>query len=224
MKMVPLSVQKRSPEARAAALRQEGIVPCVLYGNDTESTSLQVDHGPLYKAYVKAGESTLVELDTGEQKVPTLFHAVDLHPVSDKILHVDFYAVDMKKEVEAKVPVEFVGEAPAVKELGGVLVMTFDHVTVRCLPTKLPHNLEVDISGIAEFGDHVTVANLNVEEGVEILEEEDTVLASAQEPRQAEPEPTEETEEGTEGEAKAEGDGEGEKKEGEGGDDAQKES
>lgn len=209
MDMVPLSAQARVSDKTSKQLRRDDTVPCVLYGNKMENTSLQCTHKLLLQAYRKAGESTLVELEIADgKKLPVLFHQVDLHPVSGNILHVDFFAVNMKKEIEAKVPVHWIGEAPAVKELGGVLVANIDHVTVRCLPVNLPHELTVDIGKIAEFGDAVTVADIQVPEGVIILEEPDQVIAAAQEPRQAEEEPATTAEDETEtegGDKKSEG-------------------
>jgi large subunit ribosomal protein L25 len=172
-----------------------------LYGNDVENTQLQCDHKELLKTYAQAGESTLVELDIAGKKVPVLIHAIDFAPVSDRITHVDFYAVNMKKEVEAHVPMHFDGESPAVKELGGVLVHSLDHIWVRCLPANLPHELHADISSLKEFGDQLTIADIKVPAGVTINEESDQVIASVQEPRRIEEETPAEPAEGAEGAA-----------------------
>ena len=220
MEMVSLSVQARTKDASPKQLRKDSVVPCILYGNDTENMPVQCEHNELMRAYMKAGESTLVELEAGGKKIPVLFHSIDFHPVSERITHVDFYAVDMKKEIEAKVPVHTIGEAPAVKDLGGVLVTALDHVTVKCLPSNLPHALEVDISSMEEFGDQVLVSAIKLPENVIIMENEDQVIANVQEPRRiAVEEVATEGEEGEEGEA-AEGDG-GEAEGGEGGEAAE---
>jgi len=225
---VALTVTARSPEQVAKHLRKDGQVPCVLYGNDVENISLQCTHGEILKAYADAGKSTLVELDTGSKKVPALFHEIEFDPVSDKIIHVDFYAVDMKKEIEAQVPIKHEGEAPAVKELGGILITPRDHVTVKCLPTALPHEILVNIEKLEEFGSALTVADLQIPDGVAVSEDPETVIATVQEPRKEEeiiPEPVE-GEEGAEGSAEGEGaegaEGEGEKAEGEGGGEGEK--
>lgn len=137
------------------------------------------------KAYTKAGESSLVELDLGGKKVPVLFHDVTFDPVSDAIAHVDFFAVDMKKEVEADVSILFEGESPAVKE-GAILVTALDSITVRCLPKNLPHNLPIDLSKLVEMGSQLTVADITVPPDVTLLVEPDAVIAIAQEPREEE--------------------------------------
>ena len=104
MDMVSLSAQARKTDITPKNLRKEGNVPVVLYGNDTEHLDLQCEVREIMKAYAQAGGSTLVDLDANGSKVPSLFHAVDFDPVSDKIIHVDFYAVDMKKEIDTDEP------------------------------------------------------------------------------------------------------------------------
>jgi len=194
MDKVALSASARSADSSVKHLRKQGQIPGVVYGNKTENTSIQCEEVSLMKAYVKAGESTLVDLDIGGKKVPVLFHEIEFDPVSDRMIHVDFYAVDMNKEVEAEVQIHFEGESDAVKE-GGILVTALDHVEVRCLPANLPHDFKVELSKLKAFGDSITVADLSIPQGVEILTEPDAVIAVVQEPRAEEvaaPTPTEE--------------------------------
>lgn len=211
MDIIPLAVAPKNTDITPRAMRREGVVPCVVYGNEVANTAFSVEHNELYRVYAKAGESTLVELDIEGKKIPVLFHQLQFDPVSDKITHVDFYAVNMKKEVDASIPVHFEGDAPAVDEKGGILVTSHDHVTVTCLPTNLPHSLQVDISSMVEFGDQVTVADIKVPSGVTIMDDTETVLASVQEPRKEEVEEAPAEGEGAE-KAAAEGGSEGEEK------------
>ncbi len=162
-------------------------MPAVVYGN-VENTQVECDENVLLKAYIQAGESTLVELDIAGKKVPVLFHTVEFDPVSDRLAHVDFYAVNMKEELETSVQVRFEDEAPAVKELSAIIVTALDTVTVRCLPSNLPHDLPVSLSKLVDFDSTLTVADIKVPQGVTILEEPDTVLAIAQQPREEEKE------------------------------------
>jgi len=194
----------------AKVLRRESIVPGVVYGNEAENTSIQCDYSEIYKAYVQAGGSTIVDLDIDGKKVPSLFHDLSFDPVSDRIIHVDFYAVNMKKEIEAQIPLEFIDESEAVKTLNGVLITTNDHVTVHCLPANLPHALHISLSSLKEFGDALHASDILPMDGVQIMDEPDTMIATVQEPRAA----VEEVQE----EAAATEDEEGEKKEGEEGD------
>jgi large subunit ribosomal protein L25 len=182
MDMVTLSTATRSTDISARQLRRTGVVPCIVYGNKTENVTFQCEIVALTKAYTKAGESTLVELDLGGKKLPVLFHEVKFDPMSDVISHVDFYAVDMNKEVEADVAILFEGESAAVKE-GGILVTTLDSITVRCLPKNLPHNLPIDLSKLVDMESQLTVADIAVPAGVTLLSEPDAVIAIVQEPR-----------------------------------------
>lgn len=182
MKIISLQTEAIK-EAKAKNVRAAGKVPCVVYGNDVDHTQFACDYSELYRTYAKAGESNLVELDIAGKKVPVLFYELQFEPVSDAIIHVDFFAVDMKKEIEARVPVHFSGESNAVKDLGGVLVTVMDHVLVKCLPTALPSYLEVNIAKIESFNDAVTVADIVLPAGVTISDDADSMLATVQEPR-----------------------------------------
>ncbi len=182
MDMVRLSTASRDSSVTSRQARRGGQVPCVVYGNNVENESFQCEVVALTKAYTKAGESTLVELDVNGKKLPVLFHEVAFDPMTDLISHVDFYAVDMNKEVETDVAIHFEDDAPAVKE-GGILVTTLDAVTVRCLPKNLPHNLPVSLSSLVAMDSQLTVAAIKAPAGVTILAEPDTVVALIQEPR-----------------------------------------
>lgn len=186
MDIISLTVAPRTAEHDTRVLRRESKVPCNVYGNDMKATSLSADHNEIYKVYSQAGESTLVELTIDGKKVPVLFHELQFDPVSDRITHVDFYAVNMKKEIDANIPVHIVGKSPAIADLGGILVMGHDHVKVMCLPANLPHALEVDISSIVEFDQHVSVKDIKVPTGVRIVDDADVVICSVQEPRKEE--------------------------------------
>lgn len=178
-----LSASARDSATKAGALRRSGRVPGVVYGFKTETTSFDCDEAAVTRAYAKAGENTLVELDLAGKKTPVLFHGVQVHPVTDRVIHVDFFAVDLTKEIEVPVPVHIEGEAPAVKNVAGILVTPLDHVTVRCLPTALPKEFKLDVSSLTDLQSTLTVAALKVPAGVTILEEPDTMLALIQEKR-----------------------------------------
>ncbi len=185
MDMVSLKAAARDLKAKPKQLRRGGQVPCNVYGHEVQMT-VQCAEQELHNAFRKAGESTLVELDVAGKKIPVLFKSVDFDPVSDREIHVDFYAVDMKKEIETVVPVRFEGEAPAIKTLGGILVISHDHVKVRCLPADLPRSLVVSVSGLEAFHASVSVKDLQVPKGVKVQDGVDTVLATIQEPRAVE--------------------------------------
>lgn len=186
MEMVALQAQARDLSVAANKLRKEKKVPCIVYGHEVKNLSVSCDLVALHKAFVKAGESTLIELDVDGKKLPVLLKDIDFHPVSGQEIHADFYVVNMKEEIETPVPVKLVGDAPAIKDLGGILVTPMSEVTVRCLPSDLPHELELSIAGLVQFGDSASVKDIKLPKGVIIMEGPDTVLATIQEPRKEE--------------------------------------
>ncbi|HVW66288.1 MAG TPA: 50S ribosomal protein L25 [Candidatus Peribacteraceae bacterium] len=201
---IPLKAAARPKDTHAGQLRRSGQVPGVVYGN-TDNTLFSIEEIALKKAYTKAGESTLVELDIEGKTIPVLFQSVDFDPVSDRMIHVDFYAVDMKKEVEAEVHIRFENESPAVKESGAILVTALHEVTVSALPANLPHDIALDLSKLVEMEGTLTVADLIAPQGVTILDDPETVIVIAQEPREEEPETPPPAAEGAEGAPVAEG-------------------
>ncbi len=186
MDMIPLTATARDLTVKPNVLRRANQVPCVVYGSVDKNLVIQCEEKSLHKAFVKAGESSLLELDVGSKKIPVLIKAITFDPVTDRETHVDFYAVNMKEEIEAPVRVHVTGESLAVKAEGGVLVMTHDTVHVRCLPADLPRELTIDISVLAAFGDAVTVKDIKLPKGVSITESPDTMVATVQEPRKEE--------------------------------------
>lgn len=186
MDMITLSATARDEKLKPKALRRSMQVPCVVYGTVEKTLHLQCDEKLLHKAFIKAGESTLVELDVAGKKVPVLFKEVTFDPITDREMHVDFYAVNMKEEIEAPVPLHVEGESLAVKAEGGVLLLPHATIRVRCLPSDLPHSITIDISVLAAFHDVITVKDLKLPKGVEVMEAPETVLATVQEPRKEE--------------------------------------
>jgi len=185
MEMIALKATARSKGTPNDIRRANG-VPCVLYGNEVKNTSVECVSLEITKAYTKAGANTLVALDIDGKQIPVLFHNLQFDPVSGKITHVDFYAVDLKKEIEAPVPLRFTGEALAVKEFSAVIVTVQNHVTVRCLPTALPRDIEVSLAKLVQVHMVIKVSDLVVPAGVKIQDNPETVLVTAQEQRKEE--------------------------------------
>lgn len=180
-----LTVTKRTETGKALeALRTGGILPAVLYGHDVEPVSLSVNYLDFSRAFKTAGESTLLELVLdGKKPVNVLIHDVATHPISGRFLHIDFYQVNMKEEIETDVPLEFVGESAAVKALSGVLIRSLEEVKIKCLPSNLPHALEVDLARLATFDDAIKVGDIVLPAGVELLDDAETIVATVAAPR-----------------------------------------
>ncbi|MFA7314960.1 MAG: 50S ribosomal protein L25 [Candidatus Magasanikbacteria bacterium] len=172
-----LQAQKRSGR-NADDVRVQGLVPGVVYGPDRESASISVNALELKKIYSEAGESTLIDFTLeGEKLVKVLVQDLQYDPVKGNIVHVDFRQIQMGKEMEATVELEFVGQSLAVKELGGTLSVMKDELDVKCLPENLVTSIEVDISILNTFSDAIYVKDLKLPQGVVSTESADLLLA-----------------------------------------------
>ncbi len=167
---------------KVASLRRSGLVPAVLYGKGQEPISLQVPQKEFKKTFQQAGESTLVYVNVGGKVYPTIIHDVARHPHSNDVIHADFYKVNLDEKIKTNIPVVFVGEAPAVKSLGGIFVRNLNELEVEALPQDLPHELSVDISKLENFGDQILVKDINVGKGVTVMGNADDIVATVQEP------------------------------------------
>jgi len=164
--------------------RKEGLIPAVVYGHKMKSKGLWVNALDFSKLLKKSGESTIIELNVGEDKARNvLIYETQKDPVNGRYIHIDFFHVRMDEEIEKEVELVFVGEAPAVKELGGNLVKSVDEVNVKCLPADLPSEIEVDISVLKTFEDHICIKDLKVSDKVKIEIDPETVIASVAPPR-----------------------------------------
>lgn len=186
-------------------LRKRKRIPGILYGYKMKNQPVECNEQEFHKVFLQAGESTVVDLEINDKKVPVLIHQIALDPVSGSYAHVDFLALDLTKEVSTRVPLRIIGEAPGVKELGGVLVHHRETLTVRCLPKDLPHVIDVGVSNLKNFHDAVTVAALHLPPNVKIEEKPDEILVSLQPPRKEEEELPPPTPEAVAAEAVAEG-------------------
>ena len=182
--MLTLNVEKRDQKASLASIRKAGKMPAVFYGKKEKSTPIMLSYAIFEKTLKDAGESTILHLSGEGIDVDVLIKDVDLNPVTDKPRHADFYAIEKGKKLEIKVPVVFVGVAPAVKDLAGVLVKVMHEIEIEALPKDLPHKIEVDISSLVGFDSVVTIKDIKVPAGVEIKAKPEEVVASVYEPKE----------------------------------------
>jgi large subunit ribosomal protein L25 len=166
-------------------LRSAGAMPAVLYGKGQESLALQIAMKDFEQTLKQAGESTLVYLHVGKTAYPTIIKDVARHPLTGLPMHADFYKVRLDQAIKAKVPVVFVGESPAVKNLGGIFVRNVNELEVQALPADMPHEIEVDITKLAAFGDQVVLKDIKIA-NVKLLGGEDEIIATVQEPKSEE--------------------------------------
>lgn len=168
-------------------LRNSGLVPAVLYGQEQPTTSLSLDAATFTKLYHQVGNTTLINL-TVDKKAPVkvLVHDVQINPVHRSITHVDFYQVNLKEKLRTEIPLSYVGTSDAVEVEGGIFIAVKNEVNVECLPEDLVHEIEVDISSLKAFNDSLHVKDIKAPNGIVILDEADEMLASITEPRSQE--------------------------------------
>ncbi len=184
MDTIKLDVQTRDKAMKARDLLRSGLIPLEYYGSGVENKSFQVDYQDFRRTFRKAGGNTVLDLKVdGKDELSVLIHDVSTHPVTDQITHVDLINVRMDQEIQAKIPLEFVGDAPAVKDEGGTLMTMITEVDVKCLPRDLIHSIEVNVEALVDFNTSISIADLNVPDTVEILNNMEDSVASVAPPR-----------------------------------------
>jgi large subunit ribosomal protein L25 len=172
------AIAGKSRQGNAEALRAEGMVPGVVYGPKSAPVSISVLGVELEKLYRAASESTLIDFTIdGGSSVKVLLQDIQFDPVKRNLTHVDFRQIDMSAPLEVSVEINFVGLAPAVKELGGSLIQQTGSVQVRCLPKDLFSSIELDVSKMNSLDSVICVKDLAFPAGVESLDDADLVVA-----------------------------------------------
>lgn len=187
---INLSAQPRTETGTKAArkLRTEQLVPAVLYGGAKEEpTHLSVPRKEFEKAWNEAGESTVINLTGVNGGKDVLIQDVTVDPIYGAPIHVDFYAVRSDVAVEVEVELVFTGVAPAEKELGGTLIKVMHEIAIEALPKNLPHEIEVDISGLKTFDDQIHVNDIKMPAGVTAVTDGEEVVALVQAAQEEEP-------------------------------------
>ncbi len=177
MKKHTLSAEPRTQVGKTVKLlRKHGKLPATIYGNGLKSQSVTVDTAAFAIVRKEAGETGLIELSVSGKVHPVLIHSVQVHPVTDSLIHVEFHQVNLKEKIHAKVMLEHTGESPAAAQKLGVVMTLHDSIEVEALPTELPEKLHIDLSGLAEVGQDITAANVALPSGVTLITDSTTVL------------------------------------------------
>jgi len=221
-----LTLDAREAHGKAnKRLRRAGLVPGVVFGKGEESTPVQIDAKVFESLYRQAGRTSVVNMHLpGKTGITSgIIKSVQRNPLSGLAIHVDFFLVNLKQEMEIDVPLVFTGEAPAVEETGGTLLHNLSSLHVKALPNDIPQQVVVDVSVLRTLDVAIHVRDLSLNRDlVHVLTDGDTLVATVVPPRiEEEPEPVL-TEEELEAAAAAEGE-EGEGAPAEGGEAAQTE-
>ncbi len=184
MEILKLQAKKRAVTGKQVKkIRQAKNLPAVVYGKGVPNQSVEISAAEFEKTYRAAGESTLIDLSIdGGAPTKVLIQDVQHDPMLNLVTHVDFRQVNMKEKLEVDVALKFVGEAPAVKEQGGILVHSLDEVRVRALPGDLVHEIEIDLSKLKNLNDSVRVKDIVPPKGIELLDRPEDIIVVVNEP------------------------------------------
>ncbi|MGB7876385.1 MAG: 50S ribosomal protein L25 [Anaerolineales bacterium] len=180
MEKVIIPAEKREVIGKKVkVLRREGKLPAIIYGHGIDPISIVLDMRDASRTLAKASSSTLVTIELEDKQYPTLVREKQLDYIRNSIIHVDFLAVSMTEKITATVGVQIVGEAPAVKEFGAILVTGLTELEVECLANDLPERFTVDVSGLTEISSGVYVKDVTPPPNVEILNDPEDVIVVA---------------------------------------------
>jgi large subunit ribosomal protein L25 len=175
-----LEVQPREKTGKNANRRSRtsGKIPAVVYGGGRESVSIEVDRKTLVDTMKgHTGENPIFLLKLGDKERHAMIRHMQVDPVSRQVIHIDFQRVLMDQKVRVAVPVELTGTPFGVKTEGGMLDFITREVHVECLPGQIPKHIDVDVTAL-HLGQHVEAKDLQLPEGVALLDEPDRVIAS----------------------------------------------
>lgn len=174
-----LDVMFREQKGKGACrkLRSKGLIPGIIYGHKIENLAIAVDNKALMNMLKKAGESSIIELNIpGKEKLNALIKDYYQDPLTDKVLHVDFYAIHSDEVISLNVPLHFKGEPVGVKQGGGVLEIILREIEIECFPADIPESIEIDLSTL-NIGDEILVSDLKLMEKIRVITKPSSVIA-----------------------------------------------
>ena len=200
MKQVTLSAIKREKTGKEISkkLRKQGLIPAIVYGPRFQPLPIAVKFNELESILIKhKGETLLFNLELSDgkpSKIQAILKDYQIHPITDKIIHIDFLAIHEEETITLDIPLEFLGKPVGISK-GGVLEILLHELTIECLPSNIPDKIYVDINNL-DVGDVLHVKDIKVPEGVKVINDpEETVLTIVAEAVEVAEEETEETSE-----------------------------
>ncbi len=180
-------VRDKKGKSGAKAVRREGFIPAVVYGAGKDSQSIKLSrHDFLRFLHQHRLESTVVNLKIRQQQPRTvLIKDVQYHPVKEDIIHIDFQEISLTSKIKVNVEIKAKGEPVGVKQEGGALNHILWQLEVECLPTRIPQEIQVDVSQM-KIGEVIHVKDLHLPEGVVPINDPDSLVFSVEAPRKEE--------------------------------------
>ena len=176
--------------ATPAAIRRSGMIPAIMYGRNQEPVELQLDYRHFEKALGRGARSRVINLLVGTagdgDSHPVMLKEVQYDPRKGNIIHADFHKISLKEKVRTHVPVLVTG-GEEVEKRGGIIQHQLREIEVECMPTNIPSRFVADVSAL-EIGHHINISQIEFPEGVEPVEEPDTIVVTIVAPRRIEEE------------------------------------
>ncbi|MEK7169030.1 MAG: 50S ribosomal protein L25 [Patescibacteria group bacterium] len=182
MKITLKSDKRESFGRKVKRLRKEGKIPGNIFGKKIKSEAISVDKKEFTEVFEKAGETQIIDL-AGK---PVLVSNAQVDPVTGEYLHIDFRQVDLTEKIEARVPVEVIGESPAEKQGIGTVVQQLHEIEVEALPADLPEKLIVDATLLTEVDQIVYVKDLKFDKKVEVKTDVESIVVKVEPPQKEE--------------------------------------
>lgn len=173
-----LQVTPREKGGKLENARKQGLMPGIFYGKGKPATPIFVDVIEFQKIYKTAGQSSIVTLRGDKVSAQVLIHEVTRNTITGLLSHADFMIVDTTHTMHAEIPLDFIGEAPAIKTHKATLVKNIHEVEVEAMAADLPHSITVDISNMIDLDSHITLGDIKLPKGVSIKGKLDTIVAS----------------------------------------------
>ena len=176
-KQFKLTVEKRDLKGNKdlRQLRQDMKIPGVYYSYDGSNILFQISNNEVKNAIQSGANIFTVNVGGKEQNV--VFKSVQYHPVTEQIIHIDLYGVDMNKPISIKIPIVYVGTPLGVSTEGGVVVTNLNEIEILCLPSDIPENIEVDISNVS-IGENIQAGDVDLGDKFKLVTMEDSTLMS----------------------------------------------
>jgi large subunit ribosomal protein L25 len=184
VKKIKLDVKSREKKTRITDIKKAGFLPAILYGQEMKPQNIQIKANDFQKIYESAGEAALIDLSIdGAEPIKTLIKDVQKENIRGKFIHADFYAVNMKKKISVEIPLNFIGESKAEKEMGGTLVKSMETIHINCLPSDLVEHIDVDLSVLTNFHDTIQAGSIKLPENIELVTHPHDVIVNVIEPK-----------------------------------------
>ena len=179
MEQIPLVAQKRTVLGRKVKkLRAEGLIPAHVFGHKVKTIHVQIKENEFKKVFEKAGETGIVNLKIDSENRPVLIRNVHVHPVTDDLLHIDLYQVNLAEKVKVDIPLTIINESPAVEKKVGLLLTPVSEIEIEALPTEIPDKISVDIAVLANIGDEIKVKDLQIDRNkIKVNTDENLIVA-----------------------------------------------